>query len=172
MEIQMTTTTPRTDTRRSPATKITIALLFLLGITALGGGTAMVLGLGNESTMLPDEWLTEIPLIDSWVIPGLVLGIGFGVGALMVGYGMFRRPDWTWTRSVTRLTGHHWSWAATLLIGGGHVLWILLQLVFLPDLSALQAIYGTIGVALATLPTTRAVRADLRVPPSREPARS
>ena len=164
----MTATAPRTEptTRRSPASKITIALLFLLGITALGGGLAMVLGLGNESTMLPDEWLADLPLIDSWVIPGLVLAIGFGLGSLLVGYGMVRRPDWAWTEPVTRSTGYHWSWAGTLMIGVGHVLWILLQLVFLPGLSALQAIYGMIGLTLTTLPLARSVRDDLRLPPT------
>ena len=36
----------------------------------------MVLGLGGENTMLPDEWLADIPLVDSWMVPGLVLGAG------------------------------------------------------------------------------------------------
>lgn len=159
------TVTTRRATRR-PATRATIAVLFVLGVTALAGGAAMVMGLGNERTRLPDEWLTDIPLIDSWTIPGLVLGIGFGLGSLFVGFGMVRRAAWTWTEPITRLTGHHWTWIATIVLGFGHVLWIALQLIFIPEPSGLQAFYGAIGLSLTFLPLTRSVRTELGAAPN------
>jgi hypothetical protein len=151
-----------TDTKHRPtAVKAVISLLVFLGVTALGGGTAMVLGLGSESTMLPDEWLEMIPFITSWVLPGIVLGVGFGLGALFMGYAMLRKPVWEFLAPVERATGSHWAWAGTLLLGAGHVLWIALQLVFLPGLSWLQVIYGTIGLALVALSLAPSVRAHL-----------
>lgn len=150
-------------TRRPGTVKATISLLFFLGVTALGGGTAMVLGLGSENTMLPAEWLAAIPLIDSWVFPGMVLGLGFGLGALVVGYGMIRRPDWPWSRQLEAATGRHWAWSATLVLGAGHVLWIALQLVFLPGMSWLHLVYGAVGLSLVALPLTPSMRTDLLV---------
>ncbi len=32
---------------------------------------------------LPHRWLDRIPVIDSWLVPGFVLGVGFGVGSLV-----------------------------------------------------------------------------------------
>ena len=106
----------------------------------------------------PDEWLDGIPLIDSWVVPGLVLGLGFGVGSLVVAYGVIRRPEWHWLDWVESRTGHHWSWAGALVIGAGQVVWILLELAFLPEATWLQAVYGGTGaglVILAMLPSVR-----------------
>jgi hypothetical protein len=152
-----------TGTGRPATVKATIILLFFLGVTALGGGTAMVLGLGDENTMLPNEWLADIPLIDSWVVPGLVLGAGFGLGALVVGYGMTRRPRWTWLGRIEGATGRHWAWLATLVLGAGHLLWIALQLVFLPGASWLHLLYGAIGLSLVALPLTPSMRTELLV---------
>lgn len=131
----------------------TIGVLGFLAVSALAGGTALVLGAAP-----PDDWLDRIPVVDSWVVPGLVLGIGFGAGSLATAYGMLRLPTGSALRPVQRLTRHHWPWAATLLIGLGQVVWIGLELAYLPQLSPLQAVYGGVGVALVVLalhPTVR-----------------
>ena len=122
----------------------------------------MVFGIGGE-IMLPQAWLDGIPLIDSWVIPGLVLGLGFGVGSLVVAYGVIRRPEWHWLNWVESLTGHHWSWAGALVLGAGHVMWILLELAFLPEATWLQAVYGSVGVGLVVLPLLPTLRDHLVV---------
>jgi hypothetical protein len=135
-----------------------IGVLWFLGITASAGGAALILGAAQP----PTDWLDGIPVVDSWTVPGLVLGLGFGLGALLVGYGAWRRPRWHPLTPIERLTGHHWAWAGTLLLGLGHVAWILLELVYLPQPSMLQAVYGAVGLALLALPMLPAVRGYLR----------
>jgi len=141
-----------------PATVlITLGVLGFLGVTALGGGIALVSGMGAP----PVEWLARIPLVDDWLVPGLVLALGFGVGSLVTGYGMLRRPRWAWLGPVERLTRHHWSWLATMLLGAGQVGWIALELAYLPQASALQAMYGPVGLLLLLLPLSAPVRGYL-----------
>jgi hypothetical protein len=148
-----------TLTRHRPAAAWTTAgVLVFLGVSASARGVAMVFGIGPP---LPPDWLDAIPLIDSWVVPGVVLGVGFGLGSLLVAYGVLRRPG----RFAEGLTGRHWSWLATVLIGGCQVVWIGLELIFLPQLSVLEAVYGGVGVALVLLPTRSSVRAYLAAPP-------
>jgi hypothetical protein len=48
-------------------------------------------------------------------------------------------------------------------LGAGHVLWIALQLVFLPGVSWLHLLYGAIGLSLVVLPLTTSARTDLAV---------
>jgi hypothetical protein len=50
-----------------------------------------------------------------------------------------------------------------MLLGLGHVAWIVVELVYLPQVSALQAVYGTVGVALLLLPLNPEVRGYLAV---------
>jgi hypothetical protein len=58
---------------------------------------------------------------------------------------------------LERLTGHHWSWTGTIVIGAGQVLWILLEVISIP-FSMLMVIFGSIGLALAVLPFTPTLR--------------
>lgn len=154
----MTTSLSRREgTHRPLPVRIVLWLLVFLGVTALGGGTAMVSGVGGDD-VLPSEWLAEIPMINSWLLPGLVLGIGFGLGSLLVAYGVARRPRWTWPAGLEKATGFHWAWIGTVLIGLGHVVWIGLELLMLPEFSWLQALYGPLGLALLLMPFLPAVR--------------
>jgi hypothetical protein len=135
-------------------------LLLVLGIGAVGGGWAMTFGIG-DGTMLSDEYLEALPLVNSWVIPGLVLMLGFGVGSLVAAYGVLQRPHWNWASGIERATGHHWSWIATIVIGAGQVIWIGLEFIFIP-FSWLMPTFGLVGFALALLPLTTSVRDHLQ----------
>ncbi|HEU5113749.1 MAG TPA: hypothetical protein VFU96_10560 [Acidimicrobiia bacterium] len=82
-------------------------------------------------------------------MPGVVLGIGFGVGSLLTAYGVIRRPLWGWTSFLEQRTRQHWSWIATVALGVGHVVWIFLELLFLPEMSWFHPLYGAVGLGLA-----------------------
>jgi hypothetical protein len=102
--------------------------------------------------------LDDVPVLDSWLLPALVLSVGFGLGSLVTAWGVWRRPRWPWLAGLERLTPHHWSWTATLLIGAGQATWIGFELAYLPEMSWLQPLYGCVGLALLLLVVTRPVR--------------
>ncbi|HEY4606764.1 MAG TPA: hypothetical protein VIH55_03870 [Acidimicrobiia bacterium] len=158
------TKTVSTPTKTRPASVVAlISLLIFLGVTALAGGAAMVFGIGDGVVLPPADWLDGIPLIETWVLPGLVLGIGFGLGASFAAYGMLRLPRWDWASLVERPTGHHWSWIAALLLGLGQVMWISLELIYLPEPSWLNAMYGVVGLGLILLAIMPSVRSHLKL---------
>ncbi len=158
----MTLTATKTIRRlRPPTVTATIAFLLALGVGAVGGGWVMLSGIGGAS-MLPDDYLDMIPVVNSWVIPGLILMIGFGFGSLVTTYGLWRRPTWAWLRPIERMTGHQWPWIATLLLGLGQVTWITIELLSIP-FSALMPTFGLVGLMLFVLPMTASVRRYLNV---------
>jgi hypothetical protein len=150
-----TTVAPAMEaTSRRPASAATaIAILWFLGITAVGGGIGFFLDLG----MRDPAWLDEIPLVTNWVLPGLVLGIGFGLGSMFTAIGVTQRPRLTWLNWLENLTKHHWSWFGTLLLGLGMMTWIGLQLIWI-DLSFLHVIYGIVGILLVGIAATGSFR--------------
>ena len=157
----MTLTATRTVSQPRPVPVAWISsLLLVLGLGATAGGAAMTFGYGGNS-MLPDEYLDRVPLIDSWVIPGIVLMVGFGIGSLVAAYGVLQTPRWPWLDGLERMTGYHWSWIATIAIGVGHVIWIGLEFIYIP-FSWLMPTFGLIGLALALLPFSAQVRRHLR----------
>jgi hypothetical protein len=144
--------------RRPRSVTALAAVLFFLGLTAVAGGTALVIGRGAP----PDGWLDRIPLVDSWTIPGLVLGLGFGVGSLFTGYGVLSGRSWWWLAGLERRTQHHWSWSAAILLGLGQAVWLGLEAVYLPALSPLQFVYAVVAVALLVSASLRSTRTYLR----------
>ncbi len=136
----------------------TIVLLIILGVGAVGGGLG--LALGGAGMRPPDSYLDDLPLISNWVIPGLILVVGFGVGSLVAAYGIARRPRWAILGVIERLTRHHWSWITTIVIGGAQVIWIGIEVVSIP-FSVLMPTFGLIGMALLALPLTTSVRSYL-----------
>lgn len=142
-----------TGSRRPTTATAAIAVLGFLGVSAVGGGIGLFFDIG----MRDERWLDQIPLIPNWAVPGLVLGVGFGLGSLVVAYGVLRRPEWGWLAWAERLTGRHWAWVATLVLGIAMVAWIGLQLIWL-SISFLHVIYGLVGLALIVLAWSGSLR--------------
>lgn len=147
--------------RRQPIVLVAVGVLVFLGLSAIVGGAGLTFG-GWIVDDFPADWLDRLPLIDSWLLPGLVLGIGFGLGSLVTAYGVLAQPRWPWLRSLLRWTGHHWSWAATIALGLGQVAWIALELIYLPGWSWLHVVYGVTGFVLVLLPLLPVVSSHLR----------
>ena len=73
----------------------------------------------------------------SYLVPALYLLLVNGIGMLVVAFlSVTRHPLAPW------LTG---------VLGAGLLVWILVQLVALPEASPLQAVFGSIGVALMAI---------------------
>lgn len=152
---------PHTTERRPLSATAAVVVLVFLGLSAVPSGAVMLV-YGTE--MFPASWVDDFALIDSLVLPGLTLLVGFGLGSLLTAYGVWRRPRWAALRGLERATGHHWSWLALLLIGVGHAVWIGLEYAYLGAGSFLQPTYGVVALLLIGLALTPAVRRWLRTP--------
>lgn len=172
----MTTTprrVPRRAARRPGGATATMALLGVLGITALGGGIVMLV-FPHGTTYLPADILEDLP-VDSFLVPGLVLGIGFGIGSLVALFGMWRQPRVGFLLRLEASSGQHWSWMLTIVVGLAFTTWMVVGVLLLgPPWAgattseqttawALHGIYGSVALALLVLPRTAGVRRYLAV---------
>lgn len=151
---------PTTRARRPRVVVVELVLLAFLALTAIGGGLEMLLfPAGNP--FVKAEWLDAVPF-DDWIIPGLILGIGFGLGSVLVLWGVLRRPSVGWLDRLAIPTRHHWSWLASMFLGAGLILWIGLEVALIPERSVVEAIYLAVGAALVLLPFAPAASTYLR----------
>ena len=110
-------------------------LTALVGITAIAGGVALIIGASTPSAsggVVPDRAYLGGSPFTSYIVPGLVLAVIVGgthlLAALLVGRGAPSGPF------------------ATVVAGFGLLIWIFVQMMFIP-FSVLQAIYFAAGLA-------------------------
>lgn len=63
--------------QRPRTVMVELVLLGFLAVTAIGGGLEMLL-FPQGNPFVKAAWLDSVP-VDDWVIPGLILGVGFGL---------------------------------------------------------------------------------------------
>ncbi|MFO7585363.1 MAG: hypothetical protein R6W69_11585, partial [Anaerolineales bacterium] len=99
--------------------------LLFLAFGGLYGGIAMLLDPSGASMQM-DEVLDLLPVSD-YLLPGLFLLLVMGLTPLALIYGLLARPSWPWLQSLLSRTRAHWAWGATVLLGLGLLLWLVIQ---------------------------------------------
>jgi hypothetical protein len=128
--------TPRVD--RHPYVWLAIALELLTAIPAILVGIQLVTDASGASVGFPAGWIEATPF-GSYLLPGLYLLLMNGLGMIVLA-GLSAMRHWT----APWLTG---------VLGTGLVIWILVQLVIMPEFSFLQAIFGGVGIVLVAIST-------------------
>ena len=116
--------------------KLLHTLLIALGISALISGTLLVLHPDGSPIQAPLSLLERTPFTD-FLWPGMILAGLFGMGSLLA--------------SITIVRGWRHAFRLAQVIGGGHVIWILFQVYWFDEFSALQPVLSSVGLAFFIL---------------------
>jgi len=112
---------------------IAVILELFTALGAIPVGLSLVRDPTGAGIGLPHDWIEASPF-GSYLVPGLYLLAMNGVGMVVVAaLSVARHPTAPWL---------------TAILGTGLLIWILVQLVVMPEVSPLQAIFGAIGVVL------------------------
>jgi hypothetical protein len=116
------------------AGKTAVSLLILLGVGALAGGVSLVAKPDGSVMQFHVSLLAGSPFPD-FLVPGLILGGLFGVGSFAVAVMGLRR----------------WRVAPFLAfaIGCGQMIWIVVELAIIKELSVLHPTFFGVGLAVA-----------------------
>ena len=122
----------------APRTLAALAAILelILGIGALGGGLALILGPRGELLPLPVSLLEGSPF-QSYLGPGVILFAVLGVGPLVVAVLVWR--------------GNHWAPLLTLAAGAALLIWLAVEIGIVGYASdpPLQPLYLGLGAALS-----------------------
>lgn len=112
---------------------VAFTLELLTALTAVPVGLMLMLDPSGGGIQLPSEWI-ESSIFGSYFIPGFYLFAMNGIG-MIVAAGLILLRHW----SASWLTG---------ILGAGLVVWILVQLVIMPEVMWLQWAFLTVGLIL------------------------
>ena len=116
------------------AGKLAVGLLVVLGLMALAGGVALVSKPDGSVMKMPLRVLEGSPFPD-YLVPGLILGGLFGVGSFFVAF--------------LGIAGLRPAPFLAFAIGCGQMIWIVVELAIIKEVSILHPICFGIGLAIA-----------------------
>jgi hypothetical protein len=145
-----------------------LGCLVFLGLSAAFGGTVLTLNPNGTWLQIPLTILQFSPFRD-FRIPGLILGIVFGLGSFATFLALWFRPAWRFAAAFTHFTGKHWSWSAAVAIGLGQVIWIITEIIMMRGLDWLQFVYGGLGLLIVLLAFLPSLRRYLALGPTQVP---
>ncbi len=112
----------------------TVGLLVFLALGALGGGAALVAAPDGSIMQMPPSLLEGSPFKD-YLIPGLILGGLFGAGSLVV--------------AAMGLRNLRIAPFLAFAIGCGQMIWIVVELAMIKEVSILHPLCFALGLAIA-----------------------
>ncbi|MBS1773166.1 MAG: hypothetical protein JST82_09905 [Bacteroidetes bacterium] len=120
---------------------LSVILLLVTGITAIGGGIVLLMDTTGETMQFPIEARMAIQnsILGSFLIPGLSLLFLIGVASIIIAVlGIRKSKLYPW--------GLFYQGAALLI-------WLSIQLLLIEDKSPLQIVYGVLGLIFISIGT-------------------
>ncbi|WP_147804525.1 hypothetical protein [Alkalicoccus halolimnae] len=150
--------------RFPPAGKLLFVLHLLLALGALFGGGGLVIDPSGDLLMLPLSLLDQTPFA-SYLVPGVILLLLFGLVPLVIMWGFLRHPSWKAAEAVNLFKRHHWSWSFSLYTGYALVIWIIVQTYLFQEVLLIHLISAGLGLliqAVTLLPKVQAWAEEIK----------
>ncbi len=135
---------------RPVSSLLLIGLQGLLGIGAVFGGGLLILDPSGGLLGMPTE-LMQISLFPDYLIPGVILLLAFGMLPIMVTTALVWKWNWGLGEKLNLFKDRHWSWAFSLYIGFGLIVWLSVQIYILGSSSVVHLVYTAWGLAIQAL---------------------
>jgi hypothetical protein len=126
-------------------------------ISAVPYGLALSIDPTGNLVNMPVSMLVGSPFRD-FRIPGLILLVVLGMGALLLALALRRLPSWSWATQLNPYKSRHWVWSATIGYGFVLMIWIATEVILIGFDSWMQPFHFGIGLAFTTLSITPSMR--------------
>ena len=140
------------------ARNIHLSLLAFLGISALGGGGALIVSpSGKLLGGLPLSILAQSPFSD-FLIPGVILFTILGLFPSLLVYFLLKKPKSKLAESFNYFRDMHWAWTFSIYVAFALIIWIQVETIFIQGVGWLQTFYILFAIPLifvALLPQVR-----------------
>lgn len=145
----MTTTTLR---------NIYLSLLAFLGLSAIGGGGALIISpSGKLLGGLPLSILERSPFND-FLVPGIILFVVLGIIPSLLILALLKKPNSVFAERFNFFKDMHWAWTFSIYVAFALIIWIQVETIYIQGVGWLQTFYMLYAIPLilvALLPQVR-----------------
>ena len=137
---------------------IHLTLLAFLGLSAIGGGGALIISpSGKLLGGLPLSILEHSPFND-FLIPGIILFAILGVFPMLIIVALLQKKASTFAERFNLFSDMHWAWTFSIYIAFALIIWIQVETIFVQGVGWLQTFYMLYSIPMiivGLLPQTR-----------------
>ncbi len=140
------------------ARKIHLSFLVFLGLSAIGGGGALIISpSGKLLGGLPISILKNSPFND-FLIPGFILFLVLGISPVLIVLALIKKPISIVAERFNLFSDMHWAWTFSIYIAFALIIWIQVETIFIQGVGWLQTFYMLYAIPMiivGLLPQTR-----------------
>ena len=142
------------------AKNIYLILLAFLGLSAIGGGGALIISpSGKLLGGLPLSLLENSPF-DNFLIPGIILFIVLGLFPTFLIFALIKKIPSQLAEKFNLFFDMHWAWSYSIYIAFALIIWIQVETIFIQGVGWLQTFYMLYSIPMiifALLPHIRKI---------------
>ena len=140
------------------ARNILLFLLAFLGLSAIGGGGALIISpSGKLLGGLPLSILERSPF-NNFLIPGIILFVVIGLFPSLLVFALLKKPASKLAERINFFKDMHWSWTFSIYVAFALIIWIQVETIYVQGVGWLQTFYMLFAIPLifvALLPRVR-----------------
>lgn len=140
------------------ARNIHLCLLAFLGLSAIGGGGALIISpSGKLIGGLPLSILAHSPFND-FLFPGIILFFILGIAPCLISIALIKKPKSELAEKLNLFQDMHWAWTFSIYISFALIIWIQVETIFVQSAGWLQTFYMLYAIPIilvALLPQIR-----------------
>ncbi len=137
---------------------IYLSLLAFLGLSAIGGGGALIISpSGKLLGGLPLSILERSPFND-FLVPGIILFVVLGIIPSLLVLALLKKPNSLFADRFNFFKDMHWAWTFSIYVPFALIIWIQVETMYIQGVGWLQTFYMLYAIPLilvALLPQVR-----------------
>ncbi|MBD8839168.1 hypothetical protein IFU39_15265 [Paenibacillus sp. CFBP 13594] len=118
----------------------------MLGIGAIVGGVILIIDPSGSMVNLPAS-LENSPFA-SFLFPGIILLLVLGVMPTTIAISLIRYVHWGPAERLNLYPDRYWAWTFSLYSGFALIIWIMVQVYWIQDVSIIHLVYFAWGVGI------------------------
>ena len=142
----------------STVRNIYLSLLAFLGLSAIGGGGALIISpTGKLLGGLPLSILERSPFND-FLVPGIILFVVLGIIPSLLVFALLKKPTSVFAERFNFFKDMHWAWTFSIYVAFALIIWIQVETIYIQGVGWLQTFYILYAIPLilvALLPQVR-----------------
>lgn len=143
--------------KQKMARNILLILLAFLGLGAIFGGGVLIISPSGKLFGMP-LWLLKDSPFNDYLIPGIILFTTLGIAPVAVTIALIKRPAYKFAELFNFYKDMYWGWTYSIYIAFALIIWIQIEITFLPAVHWSHTFYMFLAVAIlfvALLPQVR-----------------